>query len=379
MKRYALILTLLLAMPCMAQDYMESSRLWDDGPLTWADFNKRNQPDLEKNNAVLDWRLSSELKTKKIKNVKFDYFQITTEMDKLLSWYDPDKVTDLTLRYLQTEFNRAEVVRRQFQNAVLENHADYYQIRDYYSRLIWSRNDEFEQESRNGLDSAVVARYAEEADTQLAELKVNDPFIPDFGKRSWGLGVYVGYENNHFYGDLSNSVGPFHDFALGFDFFIGNVIMQFGGAGGDCGNLRTDAFYYDSECDYNWQKGKPCTGGNLFINAGYVAAEKLYWKMSPYAGIGVTFIDQKTNLQDKKNDNSEISGFRMQAGVMTDWIFRHRFESADNGNTQFLVRLNLYAARTHFKTFGNVWSMNAGLVIGYDSCFLKKGTTLPGR
>jgi len=371
MKRYTLILTLLLAMPCMAQDYMENSRLWDDGPLTWADFRKRYQQDDEKNNAVLDWQLCTELKTIKIKNVKLDYYQITTEMDKLLSWYDPDRVTDLTLRYLQTEFDRAEVVRRQFQNAVLENPMDYYQIRDYYSRLIWSRNDEFEQESRNGKDSAVVARYEEETNAQLAELMANEPFIPEFGKRSWGMGIYAGYEYNHLYGDMSNSIGPLHDFAFGFDILVGDVVMQFGGAGGNAGYLKTDGFYYDPKCDYNWEKGKSCSGGNLFINAGYVAAEKLYWKMSPYAGIGVTFIDQKTNLRDEKNNNSEISGFRMQAGVMTDWIFRHRFEPLNNADTQIFMRLNMYAARTHFKTFGDVWSVNAGLVIGYDSCFLK--------
>ena len=114
-------------------------------------------------------------------------------------------------------------------------------------------------------------------------------------------------------------------------------------------------------------------GGNIEASLGYTLFDSQWWKVAPFAGIGVGFIDYPSNPGpgDKKSD--EIAGFRYQAGLSADLKFNRTVDyvQALEGLTEFSVRSRLYVAHTAFPTPAPAWTLNFGLSVNMLGWILK--------
>lgn len=369
-KLIQLFLIAMSAYPCMAQDFpsMEDSRrLWSEGPLTWNDFQVRHLPPSVEDKSDLDWMVNVETEPVRKGNVRFFYRSVNLSVDRLLSWYDPDRADDVTLRYHQLEFDIAEIICRQYQNALNagnRNRPDY----DYFQRQLDSRYEALEQETGKGTDTAVIAQYEKRTALELSATGINEPAPPSIEKNTFGVGLFIGYEHQQFFGPVSESIGPFECFNAGLDLYSGKLSFDFGISVGDGGKVMTDGFHFDSKNSYSWEKGKDCRGGAVCLNLGYLVLDRQYWKLTPFAGIGTQFFNQKTGLTDEKNNNeitSEIKALRLAAGVMTDWKIRQWISNTDT--TDFFLRLTASCSYGSFSTLGNVWAFNIGLACGFEA------------
>ena len=140
--------------------YDNSFRNWDEGPIRWSDFQVSRTPDDAKYVSGITCIIFQEVERTKVGNYRFPVLKTTTRMNKLASWYDPDKCTDWTLRYEQTRFDILEVMRRRLQNSFnrkfLEPNLD-----AYYDQLISSTVDTYDRETNYGKDTLMIMRYEE--------------------------------------------------------------------------------------------------------------------------------------------------------------------------------------------------------------------------
>ena len=90
-----------------------------------------------------------------------------------------------------------------------------------------------------------------------------------------------------------------------------------------------------------------------------------WWRVSPFAGIGVGFIDYAESSSAPKLHTYEISGFRYQAGLCADWKFLRTIEKGYpfGGLSEYSIRTRLYVAHTSFPTPAPAWSINFGISV----------------
>lgn len=77
---------------------------------------------------------------------------------------------------------------------------------------------------------------------------------------------------------------------------------------------------------------------------------------------------------EPKLDSYEISGFRYQAGLCTDWKFLRIIEKGYlfGGLSEYSVRAKIYVAHTSFTTPAPSWSINFGISANMLGWFLKR-------
>ena len=356
--------------------YQESFRNWDEGPVKWSDFQVRHTPDDIKFVSNLYCNIEQEVKKEKTGNFKFPVLTTTTKMNKLSSWYDPDKCTDWTLRYEQVRFDMLEVLRRRMQNSFNRNFMED-NLQAYYDQLISSTMTAFDMESNYGTDTLVVLRYEQQYRNELDTLKLVPVQVPVFEKRNWGASLSIGIGFEKYGSPMSKGVTP----AIGIQWGLGALYKNFS-FDLQCllawsGNLQCDNFYYDSKYDYNWTKGKKVRAGNANINAGYRMFDNSFMSVTPLIGIGVSFVDQDSDTPRGNNtevfESSEINGFRTQAGLAFDWKMRRNLNAYRYGGdyTESKIRFAITGARTGFRGIGPTYSLNASVTFLVESWNLK--------
>ena len=107
---------------------------------------------------------------------------------------------------------------------------------------------------------------------------------------------------------------------------------------------------------------------------GYTIYDSQWWRLVPFAGIGVGFIDYPSHPVNPDKKTDEISGFRFQTGLSTDFKFYRVVEYLPmaGGLTEFTVRARLYAAHTAFPAPAPAWTINFGLSANMLAWILKK-------
>ena len=385
MKRIALLtLILLTGFTAAAQNFKErerSFRNWIDGPLAESDFVERHvSTAVQGVGGELDWLISFDPVTDRIGNLRYRHLQSSTRMDRLSSWRDPSSAKPWTMEYFQTEFNMIEVFRRKLQAELNVNPLDYRDIKDYYLRLLSSNSDTYMMETDHGNDAAAVARYSvqykEALEKDPESEAVKEPQIP---RRALGYGVFFGYMGECYGAPVSTAIGPlFHGFSYGFDLPIRRVYLGFEGTLGAGGILKQDGFYHDSHYDYHWERGKKCTNGEMGALLGYIFLDRPGFALCPVAGVGVSFLDQKTGLKENGGTgNSEIHGLRLQAGLNFSVKLKRTLDvsgfygSGSYDETNLVFKVN--AAHTQFQGLGEIWSVQFGVAVDFIGWFLKNG------
>ena len=372
------ILALTLSLPVCnvsAQNlYDQSFRNWDEGPVKWSDFQERHIPDDAKFVSNLYCSIEKDVKKERIGNFKIPVLKTTTKMNKLASWYDPDKSTDWTLRYEQTRFNMLEVLRRRMQNSFNRNFMEN-NLEAYYEQLINITMSAFDMESNYGTDTLVVLQYEQQYNNELDTIRLEPVQIPAFRTKDWGLSMHAGIGYEKYRTPMSEGVTPATGFHFGFGALYRNLCFDFQGLLGWSGALQCDNFFYDSKYDYTWTKGKKVRAGNMTIDAGYRVLDNPNLSITPFAGIGVSFVDQDSDTPRQNNntfESSEINGFRTQAGLAFDWKIRRNLNASfySGEYTESKIRFAISGARTNFESIGTTYSLNASVVFLVESRIL---------
>ena len=191
-----------------------------------------------------------------------------------------------------------------------------------------------------------------------------------FYPRGFGMGMHWGIGSEFYTGPIADYVTPVAGVDFGFDFCYNRINLYLGGLLGWGGCFKLPI----PRDGYQWNAGERMKGGNIEVSLGYTVWDSQWWKVAPFAGIGVGFIDYPSHPADPDKNTDEISGFRYQAGISADLKF-HRvvdYVQALEGLSELSVRSRLYVARTAFPSPAPSWSVNLGLSVNMLGWILKR-------
>ena len=188
--------------------------------------------------------------------------------------------------------------------------------------------------------------------------------------RGFGIGMHLGAGSEFYTGPLTGYVTPIAGIDFGFDLAFSRVNLYLSGLLGWGGHFKQDI----PRDGYKWEAGKRIRGGNMEVSLGYTVYDSQWWRIAPFAGIGVGFIDYPFHPTNPKKNSDEISGFRFQAGLSADYKFYRIVEyfPEKDGLSEFSVKTRLYVAHTAFPAPAPAWTINFGLSANMMAWMLKK-------
>ena len=389
-KIFSLLLFLLASITVLAQDKevtpsrnihivndlgrgleMESSiHYWDEGPLSLNMFSVRK--DKYPMILNLEYGIHWDIERFKIGNTTISAPTTRTLMNPFSSWIHPDYKNDNTLLYLQTCFDYVELCRRRAQWDLKKGSSfDLRSVTGFHLDVADSFLAEMKEATSQGQDEEEVKNYSEAIRQELEktpEARFDDLVIDPKG---FGCGMHVGIGSEIYTGILPQYVTPMTGLLFGFDLVYNRFNIFMGGLLGWGGRLKRD-IVLDG---YQWNAGEKMKGGNMELSVGYSVYNTQWWRLTPFAGIGVGFIDYPINYVNPDKDSDEISGFRYQAGINADFKIHRLIEYTDRGTTygvtETMVRARIYAAHNNFAYPAPAWSINFGLCINVLGVILK--------
>lgn len=344
-------------------------RYWDEGPLTYADLSSRKSewPKISEFQYNISWTT----KDWKMGNTRFRTPYSRAYMNPYASWVHPDYRTEEMLQYIQAGFDYVEICRRRAMRELM-NGSSFGQgsVMRFHLDVADSFMAKMKDETAQGQDAAAVQDYARRVKAELAQTEevLYDDLIID--PRGFGMGMHWGIGSEFYTGPISDYVTPIAGLDFGFDFCFSRVNLYLSGLLGFGGRYKRDI----PRDGYQWNAGERMKGGNIEASLGYTLFDSPWWKVAPFAGIGVGFIDYPSNPGNPDKKSDEISGFRYQAGISADLKFYRvvDYVQALEGLSEFSVRSRLYVAHTAFPTPAPSWTINFGVSANMLGWILKK-------
>ena len=343
-------------------------RYWDEGPLTYADLSARKSelPKISEFQYNISWT-TSDWKTG---NTRFRVPVSRSYLNPYASWVHPDFRTDTMLQYIQTGFDYVEICRRRAMRELMQGSTfGQRSVMKFHLDVADSFMAKLKDETQQGQDAAAVQDYARRVKAELAqteEVQYDDLRIDP---RGFGMGMHWGIRSEFYTGPVTYYLTPIAGLDFGFDFCFSRINLYIGSLLGLGGRYK-QAIARDG---YQWNAGERMKGGNIEVSIGYTVFDSQWWKVAPFAGIGVGFIDYPYHPgnPDKKSDG--ISGFRYQAGISADLKFSRLVDyvQALEGLSETSVRSRLYVAHTAFPTPAPSWTVNFGLSVNMLGWILK--------
>ena len=325
---------------------------WDQGPLTRSNFSSRKSASQA---CEFLCGLDVQESRTKIGNTSFLQHSSRTYMDPFRSWIDPEQFNEGLLTNLQTGFDYVEVCRRRAEREIMKGTKFSYQdIYGFHLGVADNFISKLNEETAQGADTSAVRFYADKVRAELdslADAGADYDFL--LYPAGFGSGIHAGAGSEVFVGSASRYFSPLVGLNLGGDLFFGRVdvflemLLAWGGP-----------FRQDVPLDgYSWSAGKKQKGGSMDISFGYTVKDATGYRLIPFVGIGVGFIDYPENPGNctdnygnlKKSD--EVSGLRLQAGIASDFKL-HREIDRRWGMTslsEFTFRTRFYVARTDLR------------------------------
>jgi hypothetical protein len=348
--------------------YDQSFRKWNDGPLTWADYQVNEAPADPEIHSVSVYQYATSKKKVKIDNYKIVYNQVDCYLDRNRSWYNPNMSDDLELRSNQVVFDIWELCSRQVQNRSFgETTLTFNKNMETYSELAQKRVDEFEKECDNGqgIDTVVLKKYEESIQSDLKYTPRREPDLSLAGRVPDMAGFYFSYIHGSYVGGASDYLKPANGLSFGFDYINRKDWYFDGGFSAQFSKLKTGGFYNDGKNNYDWTTDKSTNHLRLYLNIGHATILNQYYRIIPYAGIAFAGLIQETDIPiPNKPDmfyDSNLNGISVMAGVNADWIMRHTIRPDERVDTS--LRFRLFGAYDYLGGEKNIWSVNFGVAI----------------
>ena len=250
-------------------------------------------------------------------------------------------------------------------------------LETYYEHLISNTMTAFDMESSYGTDTLVILKYEEQYKNELDTMRMESVQTPVFQTSNWGVSLYFGIGIENFGSPISRGVTSATGFQWGIGMVYKKMTLGFNCLIAGAGQLQCDNFYHDSKFDYTWTKGRNVRTCYFSADAGYRLLDKSYLSLTPFIGIGASFLYQDSDTPQKKNNDSfepsGIRGFRTQAGLALDWKYRRKINTYLYGAdyTESKIRFAISGARTNYKGMGATYSVNASVILLFESWSLK--------
>ena len=372
-KGLLLSLSILAVTGLSAQDYDSSIKRWKDGPLTWEDFSTYSGGFPIISSMDYGWHFNTDrYKTgnlRVLRNLSECY------MNPITSWVNPDHRNPQTLRYQQVAFDYAELCRRQLQKE-LDNNTNGHnpnELNNFYYGKVDRFIARLREETDQGRDTAMVNFFAVQTAEELAATPEEFIEEPGLSRKAWGIGIHFGYGCELRLGNAAGYIRPEHGLQWGFDIsyrkvsFYWHMLLAGGGR-----NPQT--FTHEGNV---WSTDEYQSGGNMEFDLAYPVIDNHWLNISPFAGIGVGFVNSVIGQDDNgKNITDAIGGLRYQAGLSISLKFLRTLDLTNRpvyyygvpignsrGYNENSLRLLAYAAHTAMDhPVGPSWSLNFGLV-----------------
>lgn len=349
-------------------------RYWDEGPITFKDIQILNGewPKISEFECGIQWNAFEQIG--RIGNTIVRGPSARTFMNPYASWAQQNYQTPDMLLYFQTGFDYMEICRRRaIKEFISTSNSGMEGIMNQYSYIANSFISQMKNGTNQGRDIEAVRYYSELVKSALS--KTDDVLFDDLKTepRGFGLGVNIGVGSEFFLGDFASYLTPIFGLDLSFDFVYRRFSLFLDGLLGWGGKYKKD-IPLDG---YQWEAGKNVTGGHIEASLGYTLFNSQTWRISPFVGVGVGFIDYPEYSgipANPKKNSDEIAGFRFQAGISADYKYLRILEYLPfyYGVSDFAVRGRLFVARTNFPSPAPAWSINLGIGVNFLAVLQKK-------
>jgi hypothetical protein len=287
-------------------------RFWSEGSLTWSDFKTGNVPQ-----SGTDLHYFISYRTDRVKRADTVIHRLVAEAyinTELAQVREIDK-NDQHLLYNQVIFDMLEYYRRNLQknlyraNNPFEAYAMLQEVHGYFS----ADAARFSNETDQGENVIVLREWRELVKDRLSGIH-EDPEV-QFQKRNLGYGIYGGLGTSIPAGGLAQYFAPSVDLFFGFEFSVKRVLVNLSGSLG-AGRIRQD---FPDEGIPLWNEG-PGSLTRIDLALGYALIDSRKWKVSPFAGLGITeFSFENSGQQDEK---TAVARYHVVLGVSTDFKLR---------------------------------------------------------
>lgn len=319
MKRILLPLFMVLSFaPSQAQntddDNMHPSMVkWSDRKLRWDDF-KGTKPMLSDDDDIAHLSLYLESKecTKKVDGIVYKYYGYDTYMDQKESWIAHQNRSESVLKHYQNQFDLWECLAREYINGVTVVNS-FSRVREQFDKEAKVMN----KKTNNGEKKAMVDSIADYLANRLHGIEL-DPIkiVADYVDNKWAYAFNFGF-SSHFPLDTEYQKGSY-GFCVGYDIFIKKFMfgMDFDAEFGSKCRKTIHADKGDVEV------GDKLENGGLTVFGGYNVINGRSFALTPYANLGVRFMNGGEKYKEENNKYIVTNGFTAGIGFMADFIFR---------------------------------------------------------
>lgn len=319
MKRILLPLFMVLSFaPSQAQntddDNMHPSMVkWSDRKLRWDDF-KGTKPMLSDDDDIAHLSLYLESKecTKKVDGIVYKYYGYDTYMDQKESWIAHQNMSESVLKHYQNQFDLWECLAREYINGVTVVNS-FSRVREQFDKEAKVMN----KKTNNGEKKAMVDSIADYLADRLHGIEL-DPIkiVADYVDNKWAYAFNFGF-SSHFPLDTEYQKGSY-GFCVGYDIFIKKFVfgMDFDAEFGSKCRKTIHADKGDVEV------GDKLENGGLTVFGGYNVINGRSFALTPYANLGVRFMNGGEKYKEENNKYIVTNGFTAGIGFMADFIFR---------------------------------------------------------
>ncbi len=351
-----------------AQEYR---RDWSDGKLTWADFSERKGGERATGfKFFLGYRTEKQKEgiERLIRPVAVAY------MDARLSFADPERRTDLLLRYNQVIFDITEWYRRSLQEALYEAQSPLQAeaIFKYHYDSLEGDLRQFKEDAGYGTAKDAVDFWEQRVAERL-EGTDPDPF-PEIRERNFGYGIHAGLAGVTFLGGLNEQFRPGLGFSFGFDMAFRRFMLNVGGT------IYRPAARRDLDFGPQTAADERLNFALIELTAGYILIDRPRWRLTPSAGLGISEFSPPAG-----NDNeaaSAVVDFNLMCGFTLDYKLSRSLRLIPSPfalaggvkeKSEFSVRFRAFLAPARFEDGLRGTSVNLSLGISGFGRLLRTG------
>lgn len=355
-----------------------SYREWDDGALKAEDFTKRRSSGEIIGQVYTGIRTYSGDWEKYSWNLRVKRLKSKTIFDPIRSWVRSDTLTNQAVRYGQLIFDATELTRRQMQNYLAESpyKPDYQTIAQRYFDLAQARTDEIERVTDNGRNLAELQFQEDIIAEELAAIPEASDEIPEYTLRKFAIGAYAGASSLFHSGEYSSYFTPAYGFLFGFNVGIGRSAIYWDIVLGGGSRLLKDI---PGDKIRTWYHGNRLLYGETSFQYAYDVYDGAVFRISPFAGLGVGFMDYDNPDKNAEVLTDEIAGLRLLAGLSLEFKYlRSLYLTGDlfwssiyGGINEHSLRLKVYVAHTSYPHAISPYSINCSLSFNLLSKYMK--------
>ncbi|WP_026775892.1 hypothetical protein [Polaribacter sp. Hel_I_88] len=359
-KHFLLIILFACSFSINSQEYR---KFWEDGKLTWEDFQgKPNQ----NNPTYLAYVLMYQTDKKVINDIT--YFGVFSDayIDKSLSYVHNNLKDEHHLNYNQVIFNIVEIHKRKLQKRIytIDN---IFNINSLFSDTKNQLEGEilnFQEEGSYGIQKDVTEKWLLKTTQLLASTNIFE--IPDYRKSNWTYGLYGGVDFGVYGNEYSEIFNNTIALSLGFEFSYKKVFM---GLNMNITNSKLNKDLVDDTLII--PKGEKSTISVLNGYFGYPVYESKKFRILPFVGYGVQLFGEAGDQDDKQEISAGASIFGLNFDFKSKKTVNFTptiFDLREEGNSYFRARI--FVSNSNFNPNLKGYSINIGLFYGIEGRLL---------